>query len=257
MNMTGKIFCLAGMHRSGTSLMSSYFDACGINMGERLVGAMRGNERGHFEDTDIVCLHSDILAFNHCHMYTPSRKLVVPEHLAARARTLLAEKRAQSALCGWKDPRTTLFLDFWAALDPAICFVLLYREPLAVTGSLRRRGTDRRIALMPWIPAHAWLRYNQEVLSFHERYPGRSVIISIKGFNRTHEASRQKLGNALGVSFSRPYTDVFHKGEIKDVPLDKGSSSVSFFDRIYMGRLSAVYNALEKVALISSSGSQN
>lgn len=257
MNTNGKIFCLAGMHRSGTSLMSSYFNACGISMGERLVGAMRGNERGHFEDSDIVCLHDEILASNHCHMYMPSRKLIVPEHLAARAQALLAEKRAQSALCGWKDPRTTLFLDFWADLDPAICFVLLYREPLAVTSSLRRRGTDRRIAFMPWIPAHAWLRYNLEVLSFHNRYPGRSVIISIKGFNRTHETSRLKLGDTLGVPFSRPYTDVFHKSEIKDAPPDKGGRSISFFDRIYMGRLSAVYNALEKVALISSSGSQN
>lgn len=252
-----KIICLAGMHRSGTSLMSSYLNACGINMGERLVGAMRGNERGHFEDSEAVSLHDDILTFNRCHMYTPSKHLVVPDHLAARARTLLSDKCAKSSLCGWKDPRTTLFLDFWAALDPYIFFVLLYREPLAVTGSLRRRGTDRRITLMPWIPAHAWLRYNMDALSFHKRHPDRSVIVSIKGFNKTHEKSRIKLGEALGVTLSRPYTDVFHKDEIKDAPTGDRNRSINFFDRIYLGRLSAVYDALERAALIDSSGAHD
>ncbi len=250
------IFCLTGMHRSGTSLMSSYFNACGINMGERLVGAARGNERGHFEDNDIVGLHDEILSFNRSHMYSPSRRLDVPDYLADKARALLANKHDYPGPSGWKDPRTTLFLNFWADLDPGIFFVLLYREPLSVINSLRRRGTDRRITIMPWIPAQAWLRYNSEILSFHKNNPERSVIISITGFNKTHERSRTILGDKIGADLSRPYTDVFRREELDSTPHDIKRQAHGIFDRFYLGRLFSLHDELERVAAISSMGSR-
>lgn len=234
--------------------MSSYFNACGINMGEKLVGAARGNERGHFEDSAIVDFHNEVLSFNRCHMYTPSKRLVVPDSLTDKAQTLLTSKHDHPTLCGWKDPRTTLFLNFWADLDPSIYFVLLYREPLSVICSLRRRGTDRRIAVMPWIPARAWLRYNSDILSFHKAHPERSVVINISGFNKSHEKSRIRLGGKLGVHLDRPYTDVFHREELDSAPRNSKNQSLGIFDRLYQGRLFSLYDDLEKAALINSAG---
>jgi len=43
---------ITGMHRSGTSLVASLFAGAGVNVGTRLIGASRGNDRGHWEDLD-------------------------------------------------------------------------------------------------------------------------------------------------------------------------------------------------------------
>ena len=151
------IICLTGMHRSGTSLMSSYFEKCGINMGENMVGAMRGNTRGHFEDTSFVSFHDEVLAENHCHMYSPKKQLNISENRIKQARDIIKNKQLNTTSFGWKDPRSTLFLQFWSKLLPECKFVLLYREPYSVIDSLRRRGTDRRIKVFPWF-GHGFCR---------------------------------------------------------------------------------------------------
>ncbi len=52
---------VAGMHRSGTSLTASILQSSGVNIGERLVGKEIGNEKGHFEDLDMVDFHKEVL----------------------------------------------------------------------------------------------------------------------------------------------------------------------------------------------------
>jgi hypothetical protein len=36
---------ILGMHRSGTSLFASWLDKCGINMGDKMLGAGVGNPK--------------------------------------------------------------------------------------------------------------------------------------------------------------------------------------------------------------------
>ena len=41
---------VAGMHRSGTSLVAGYLQSLGVDMGARLLAADHANPRGYFED---------------------------------------------------------------------------------------------------------------------------------------------------------------------------------------------------------------
>ncbi len=43
---------IAGMHRSGTSLVASYLSSLGIGLGDRLLSADANNRHGYFEDAD-------------------------------------------------------------------------------------------------------------------------------------------------------------------------------------------------------------
>ncbi|HEX9941494.1 MAG TPA: hypothetical protein VGG03_05740 [Thermoanaerobaculia bacterium] len=51
---------VAGMHRSGTSLVASILAAFGISMGEQRI-ADQNNPRGYFEDLDFLALDRHML----------------------------------------------------------------------------------------------------------------------------------------------------------------------------------------------------
>ncbi|HZY35534.1 MAG TPA: hypothetical protein VFE53_02735, partial [Mucilaginibacter sp.] len=63
--MYNNILIIAGMHRSGTSVVSQWLKSCGLNVGEQLLGADIGNIEGHFEDIDFYRFHEDTLEENH------------------------------------------------------------------------------------------------------------------------------------------------------------------------------------------------
>lgn len=248
------ITCLTGMHRSGTSLMSSYLQKCGINMGDRLVGAMRGNPRGHFEDEDFVRFHDAILADNRCHMYNPKPRLVISPEYRSLAEKMIDRRRHAYTHFGWKDPRTTLFLDFWADILPECKFVFLYRDPWVVVDSLRRRRSDRRVLVMPWLPAVAWLKYNYALMDFYANNMDKCVLININGFNANHELSRQYLGRFLDYSLDIPYTDVYHENEIQKRPPMQKKLLFQLTDNLYKRKLTKLYHILESAADINLSG---
>src|ERR1700712_1555058 len=56
-----RVLVIAGMHRSGTSLVTRWLNNCGLHIGDELVGAETGNEDGHFEDLDFLHAHQSIL----------------------------------------------------------------------------------------------------------------------------------------------------------------------------------------------------
>lgn len=242
--------CLAGMHRSGTSLLSSYLLAAGIQMGEKLIGPAQGNLRGHFEDEDFVALHDEILRHNRSSIFTPARNLKVDKNEEARARALFEGRKAASRHWGWKDPRSTLFLEFWRRLAPDTRFVCLYREPTLVVDSLVRRSTDRRLKLMPWLGASAWLRYNDDILQFKSRHPDDCAIISIDAFNQKHVEAIQTLGAWLDYDFSVPYSTVYRSKEIKQADSRTLTSTARIVTRVYQTRFEDMLRKLNQAALI-------
>ena len=51
---------IGGMHRSGTSLISSYLEQSGLDLGDKLFPPDKGNPRGYFEDMDMVHFHNRV-----------------------------------------------------------------------------------------------------------------------------------------------------------------------------------------------------
>lgn len=219
-----------------------------------MVAAMHGNIRGHFEDTEFVQLHDDILTDNQCHMYSPKHHLKISEKRKEQALSIISKKQNNSSNFGWKDPRSTLFLDFWLNMLPDCKFILLYRGPFSVMNSMRRRGTDRRLKVFPWLPATAWIKYNKEIIDFHTKHPNSSIIVNISGFNESHELASAVVGNYLGYDLSKPYTDVFHKNEMTNQPSNHNSLLNQVFDLYYRKQLNITYNQLESIATITSKG---
>ena len=59
-----EVVVVLGMHRSGTSAIANAISEMGYYLGEDLLVKDKNNEKGYFENTDIVLLNSMICASN-------------------------------------------------------------------------------------------------------------------------------------------------------------------------------------------------
>lgn len=163
---------IAGMHRSGTSLVASLVAGAGIALGDRLLGVGHGNERGHFEDVDFLELHQKALRSCgfHCDGILPEGRIDFPVGLESRAEEILAARRAAGVPWGWKDPRTLMFLEYWAERVPEAIWLIVFRSPWEVADSLYRR-LDEACVSDPLLALRAWEHANRRLLDFVRRRP--------------------------------------------------------------------------------------
>ncbi len=173
------VIIITGMHRSGTSLTASLLQSAGINIGDRLMGEDTGNAKGHFEDLDFVEFHQNVLqsqGINVAGWTEQNQVQVQPQYLASAQNLILA--RQPKKIWGWKDPRTTLFLDFWSQLIPDARYVFVYRSPWEVVDSLFRRG-DVIFRTNPNFAIQQWCHYNQEILKFYQSHADQCLLLEI------------------------------------------------------------------------------
>ncbi|MGD1919082.1 MAG: glycosyltransferase, partial [Pleurocapsa sp.] len=173
------VIVMTGMHRSGTSLTASLLQNAGISIGDRLMGVDTGNPKGHFEDLDFVEFHQNVLQSQGISIagWTEHGFIEVQQQYVAPAQDLI-RARQERAIWGWKDPRTTLFLNFWSELIPQAKFIFLFRSPWEVVDSLFRRG-DIIFQTNPKFAVKQWCQYNQLILDFYERNPEKCLLIEI------------------------------------------------------------------------------
>ena len=206
------LYVVAGMHRSGTSMTGGLLAALGVNLGDRLMPADRANRRGYFEDLDFLELNRRIVAAAvppgevgwPDWGWTRSETWREPEPGRWRepARRLLEARRAAGVPWGWKDPRSTLLLEFWARLAPEARFILVYRFPWEVADSMQRLrdGVFRR---EPGFAHPIWRRYNRELLAFKRRYPERCVLLSANVL----VTAPARLREILAAAFPAPWPE--------------------------------------------------
>lgn len=195
---------ITGMHRSGTSLLASLFAGAGVHVGTRLIGASRGNDRGHWEDLDFYELHARILEANGVgnEGFSCTADLIVPPPLRDQAAAVIAAK-AVATPWGWKDPRTTLFLDFWQSLLPEAVFVFVFRSPWEVADSLFRRG-DEIFVRHPAFAIRVWHHYNRRILDFCAAHSSRCLVKEVTQIVADPAAVFAEVRERLGVPVGAP-----------------------------------------------------
>lgn len=205
-----RVLILTGMHRSGTSLVASLFQRAGISLGKEWVAPKANdNPRGFFEDAEFVEFHEALLHARGQDILVTRDFLLQPDAAETeRARSIIAA-RADQNLWGWKDPRTSLALEFWHALLPDARFVLVYRHPLDVMLSLARRlqlvGFDFYAAL------EAWYAYNRALLQFAQPHPSQVLLCN----SYAVIAQIETFASALAETFDfTPALDAAQRDEI-------------------------------------------
>ncbi|MDJ0633116.1 MAG: glycosyltransferase [Xenococcaceae cyanobacterium MO_188.B29] len=214
---------ITGMHRSGTSLTASLCQNAGVDIGKRLMDAHESNPKGFFENLDFYDFHRKILQSQGINDagYTLQEKIDVEEHYREEAEKIIAEN-SRSPIWGWKDPRTTLFLDFWADLLPNAFFLLIYRSPWEVVDSLYRRGSDRLFFSHPDLAIKVWSNYNRKILDFYNKFPQRCHLTSIYQVVENTELLIDTINSKFNISLSVPDSKIYDNSllrtEITNVP---------------------------------------
>jgi hypothetical protein len=158
--------CIAGMHRSGASMVTELLHRCGLHLGlEDRVSALRqDNPGGYWEHEGFRDINRQILE-------TYGGGWDLPPYMPAgwhedeRLRTVRLE--AQGLLgefeghepWGWKDPCNSLTLPFWESLLPEVKVVVCLRNPLEAALSLHQSNRSSYA-----FGLNLWAAFNKRLL---------------------------------------------------------------------------------------------
>lgn len=247
------VFVITGMHRSGTSLAASSLQSAGVDLGRRLMPPAEGNIKGYFENLDFVEFHETVLSSQGISKagWTLEKQIQVPEQLMERAKFIVQEN-STNGVWGWKDPRTTLLLNFWANLIPESNFLLIYREPWEVLDSLYRRRNlgDEAFDFNPNFALQIWMNYNQVILEFFNQFPSRCLLTNVYSIACNPDLLVTAIKEKFGIYLNSPAPDIYNRSLLKTQPY---SSHRPALIRHYFPSAWELYQELNAKALTSDS----
>lgn len=149
--------CIAGMHRSGTSMVANLLGGCGLYLGAArdLMEPAPQNPEGFWENIRFVRVNEEVLnALGggwDCPPPPPA-DWADPRLDAARVKAgLVLDDFRDREPWGWKDPRNSLTVPFWTSLIGPTKVIVVVRNPLEVALSLRvRNGFSYALGLNLW-----------------------------------------------------------------------------------------------------------
>ncbi|MFT6436865.1 MAG: hypothetical protein ACJAVI_004937 [Candidatus Azotimanducaceae bacterium] len=158
-----RCYVVTGMHRSGTSAISGSLRSLGMNFGDNLQERMANvNEKGFFEDNDIVAFNDKLLSvlgrswsslsvITSQEFESPFVKALIPE-----ASNIFSKKLSLIDNFACKDPRFSILLPFWREIFTAnsldTTLIVAVRNPISVVNSLAKRDSfEREKAYYLWM----------------------------------------------------------------------------------------------------------
>jgi GT2 family glycosyltransferase/glycosyltransferase involved in cell wall biosynthesis len=195
---TQRAICIAGAHRSGTSMLTRLLHGCGLYLGPKdaLMPPQADNPDGFWEHLGFVALNDELLdALGGAWDLPPktnenlSDERLDPLRMKAR---LLIEGFHSAQIWGWKDPRNSLTLPFWEDLLPGLKTLIIVRNPLEAAYSMRKRnGTSYAFGLRLW---EIYNRRLIEAAGKHDR-----LFTHYDLFFEKAEKELQRIANFIGL----------------------------------------------------------
>ncbi len=206
---------ILGMHRSGTSALTRVCNLLGADLGDRLMPAAADNERGFWEQEDVVVLHEALLKqvlANWRDVFPLSEDWLTRPAVSdfqSKLKTLLAELFSQRPLWAVKDPRLSLTLPAWdpvfQTLQVTPLAILMLRHPHEVAQSLLARDK------IPLAEGYAiWLHYAL-MAERHSRGMKRLVVSYLDVLEHTAhtmEAIASRLGFAWPHAYAQKQSEI-------------------------------------------------
>lgn len=273
--MSSQTLVIAGMHRSGTSLVTNWLHRCGLQVGESLLEEGPSNAEGHFEDMEFLKMHEEILAGNGL----PSTGLIAGEEInisdyqLEKLKAIIKVKRDHFKQWGWKEPRTCLFLDVYKELLPEAEYLVIMRDYQSVTNSLLKRdfvemdvayGKRSFFTRLKWAfkkeykkrklyrkraedYLKVWIDYNEHILSFLEKLsPEQYLVVNYTLLETNDRKVFSFLTGKWGFDLKFvPFKKVFKENLISSVP----DLSPYIEDKSLITRASALEKEFDKYML--------
>jgi hypothetical protein len=201
---SSRALVVLGMHRSGTSALARCLNLLGAGIAEQLIPANWGNERGFWEDPEVVS--ADDEAFTklgfvwHDVRPLPERWWEEPVLEPVRLRIAMVVRRESTRHRLWvvKDPRISRLLPLWQAVLAAEgcepLYLVTLRHPAEVAASQARRD-----GFSPAKSNLLWLRHVLEA-EYHTRGT-RRVLVRFDDMLDDWRSEVGRIGETLGVDW--------------------------------------------------------
>jgi GT2 family glycosyltransferase/Flp pilus assembly protein TadD/SAM-dependent methyltransferase len=196
--------CIAGMHRSGTSMVAQLLHNCGLYLGrqEDILGPAPDNQDGFWENVHFVHLNDEILKrFGGAWDFPPMLKPGWNQEPFIMSLQEPAKKLIQTFTpyqpWGWKDPRNSLTASFWeqALGKGKVKYVICQRNPLEVARSIYKRNFNSFA-----FSFNLWLSYHKAIID--QTRPDQRIITHYESFFRDPEGELKRLLNFLNLKAS-------------------------------------------------------
>ncbi len=190
--------CVAGMHRSGTSLVAKLLHEAGLFLGPEsdILPPGEGNTEGHWENVRFIEINDAILELAGGTWDRPPtvetgwQFQLKYDGLFERAIELV---RSFQEPWGWKDPRNSLTLPFWQRVIPDVKVVICVRNPLDVAQSLQARN---KFPLPTGVTL--WADYSSRVAAAAE--PARRLVTHYESYFLDFRAEAERLVRFAGLT---------------------------------------------------------
>jgi len=208
------------MHRSGSSLTASLLQSAGLHIGRNLMEGNEQNVKGYYENLDFYDFHRTVLASQGVdeNGWTLQEKIEVEDRFIEEANEIV-ERASVSGLWGWKEPRTTLFLEFWADLLPQANFLLIYRSPWEVVESLYRQNHGL-FKTQPELAVKLWMHYNQKIINFYNHSSSRCLLVNTKTLIQNPAASIEAINQKFKLHLAPPDARIYDPSLFRSQGLD-------------------------------------
>ncbi|MBT3241494.1 MAG: hypothetical protein HN357_11455 [Chloroflexi bacterium] len=217
------VLSITGMHRSGTSLVASWLNLCGLILDQgRVIPPLIGNKKGFFEDLDFVLLQEKSIMqqipFSGGWKVTSSQELQFSKSETKIAKEIISLRQDQlDCDWGWKDPRTCLFLHQWKELIPDLKTIIVWRPCDQVVHSLIRRWTrkiSRKLILDPIWAIRVWNAYNYSALNYALCFPKDVIIVPLERLLSNDQAILDYVNDRFRLSLSHKSIQTVYEQEM-------------------------------------------
>jgi len=257
-----KVLVIAGMHRSGTSLITQWLNRCGLYVGNKLAGPEIGNTEGLFEDVEFQRLHKQFLKKRNCSPIGFITTHLTPLDASERKQLedVIEARNHEHNEWGWKDPITCLFLNEYRELIPRAFYLVIIRDYHATVSSLvtrehkvdmKRFSSKKGLSRLKWkllkgmmikrpFELYAekflgvWIHYYEEIFA-HVRSlpPDQCIFVNYRQLIENENFLFDHLVNDWNFSLHYfPFSTVYKKEMISDVePYEKYIHNKSLLKR--------------------------
>ena len=241
------ILLITGMHRSGTSFVAGLLQSAGLDIGKNLLEANYSNPKGFFENTDFLDFHRSVLSSLGIEPkgWIVPDEIIVPDEYVSKAKQLIKHNASAVKPWGWKEPRTTIFLNFWSNLLPNAKFLFIYRSPWEVIDSLYRRG-DRPFYDVPEFALEIWTAYNQKILNFRLQYPEKCLLVNLNSITKNTHTLIKNIQKKFSIFLDLPNLEVYDSSLLKNYK--NYDSAHPYIIKEFFPQVFNLYNRLNKIA---------
>lgn len=233
------IICVTGMHRSGTSLTTSWLEMCGLPVHDgSFHGPAVGNPKGHFEDKEFVGIHEAAITSHHPDSkgwkVFSGNKISFSKIELNRLQEFIDVRNRKFPVWGWKDPRSVLFLEDWKTIIPELKVLLIWRPCSEVVRSLvsrSRKATLDVFKINPNESVKLWHVYNSKLLEFKKKFPDDTLLLPLRSLLKTDRKVLLKINQVCQTQLNySPIKSVFDTNLLKN---KRTSVLMKFFCRIH------------------------